>query len=92
MSQAVVGDGPYYLPADTVLFQSDIETDPSYAVISSIGISDSVLIISDNILCELHAFTLDGELLWTSGQPGEGPGCLTWGVLMPIITYLRCAI
>jgi len=78
MSQAVAGDGPYYVPADTVLFQSDIETNPSYGIISCFVISDSVLIISDNNLGELHAFTLDGELLWTSGQPGEGPGCLTY--------------
>lgn len=77
MSQAVDGDGPYYLPADTILFENDREEFPSYAIISEFVISDSVLIIADNSLCELHAYTLDGELLWTSGQPGEGPGCLS---------------
>ncbi len=78
MPQAVEGDGPYFVPSDTILYENDIETNPSYSIISDFVISDSVLIVSDNNMCELHAYTLDGELLWTSGQSGEGPGCLSY--------------
>jgi hypothetical protein len=77
MNDATSGDGPYYSLPDTILFQNDTDIDPLYSAISSFVIIDTMIIVSDNSALELHAFTIDGEKLWTSGQPGEGPGCLS---------------
>jgi len=69
--------GPYYVPSDTVIYDDDIEINPTYSSIGTFAISDSVIIVADYVEEKLHAYSLDGEFLWSSGQPGEGPGCLS---------------
>lgn len=70
-------EGPYYVPSDTVIYDDDIEINPTYSSIGAFTISDSVIVVADYVESKLHAYTLDGEFLWSSGQSGEGPGCLS---------------
>jgi len=70
-------EGPYYVPSDTVIYDDDIEINPTYSSIGTFTISDSVIVVADYVQNKLHAYSLDGEFLWSSGQPGEGPGCLS---------------